>query len=69
MLVNLPCGATLAPRQALIHSGTKLWLCVLKFLRENVLQAAGEHMNAGNPSPSVAQCPGKTVGWHLEAHP
>lgn len=26
-------------------------------------------MNAGNTSPSVAQHPGKTVCWHLDAHP
>ena len=26
-------------------------------------------MNAGNTSPSVAQHPGKTVSWHLDAHP
>ena len=26
-------------------------------------------MNAGNTSPSIAQHPGKTVSWHLDAHP
>lgn len=42
---------------------------MLKFLRENVLQAVGECMNAGNTSSSVAQRPGKTVFWHLDTHP
>lgn len=42
---------------------------MLKFLRENVLQAAGECVNAGNASPRVTQCPGKTVCWHLRGHP
>lgn len=42
---------------------------MLKFLGENVLQAVGEHTEAGNPSLRVAQCPGKMVCWHLEAHP
>lgn len=42
---------------------------MLKFLRENVLQAVGECMNAGNTSPRVAQRPGKIVCWHLDTLP
>lgn len=70
IFANLLYGETLAPRQILIHIGTKNELCVLKFFRENVLQAVGGGgTNAGNTSPSVAQRPGKAVFWHLDIHP
>lgn len=61
MFANLLYEETLASGQTLIHISTKHWLCVLKFLRENVSQAVGEYMSAGNTSPSVAQHPGKRV--------
>lgn len=69
IFANLLYGETLAPRQTLIHIGTKHELCVLKFLRENVLQAVEGCMNAGNTSPTVAQRPGKAVFWHVDIHP
>lgn len=69
LLANLLYGETLAPRQTLIHIYTKPWLCVLKFLRENVLQSVGDYTNAGKTSSSIAQRPGKKVFWHLVTHP
>lgn len=69
IFANLLYGETLAPRQTLIHIGTKHELCVLKFRRENVLQAVGGVHECWKYLTKCCSTSWEGSLWHLDIHP